>query len=148
MDLAEFRHETIIELRPSLGNKGFPVLRVALKTASREVATPPPPHTHTHLYFIGYDIKNVQIYLIKKKLVSPFKPTLAVNVKQLLSKGGLKGWLHYPAYTPYEGVNMANQKSRKMGVFGRKLVKQFYCYFDKYERKLNDDAQMFSFSLI
>ena len=43
---------------------------------------------------------------------------------------------------------MANQKSRKLGVFGWKLVgtqSLFYCYFDKYERKLNDDAQIFSF---
>ena len=25
-------------------------------------------------------------------------------------------------YTPHEGLNWANQKSRKLGVFGRKLV--------------------------
>ena len=34
----------------------------------------------------------------------------------------------------YEGLNLANQKRRKLGVFGRKLEGNhfpFYCYFDK-----------------
>ena len=44
-------------------------------------------------------------------------------------------WCASPsAYTPYEGLNLANQRSRKLGVFGRKLKGShflFYCYFDK-----------------
>ena len=38
-------------------------------------------------------------------------------------------------YMPYEGRNLSNQKSRKLGVYGRKLVRNhtlFYFYFDKY----------------
>ena len=38
-------------------------------------------------------------------------------------------------YTPYEGLNLANEKSRKLGVFGRKLEgshSRCYHYFDKY----------------
>ena len=37
------------------------------------------------------------------------------------------------AYTQYEGLNLANQMSRKVGVFDRKLEKNhsiFYCYCD------------------
>ena len=37
-------------------------------------------------------------------------------------------------YTLYEGLNLANQKRRKLGVFDRKLEGNhfpFYCYFDK-----------------
>ena len=43
-------------------------------------------------------------------------------------------------YTPYEGLNLANQKSRKLEVFGHKLEGihvAFYWYFDKYYDKLN-----------
>ena len=38
-------------------------------------------------------------------------------------------------YTSYESLNMANQKNRKLGVFGRKLGGShslFYCYFDNH----------------
>ena len=38
-------------------------------------------------------------------------------------------------YTPYEGLNVASQKTRKLGVFGRKFEgshSPFYCYFDTY----------------
>ena len=37
-------------------------------------------------------------------------------------------------YTPYEGLNLANQAGQKLGVFSRKLKGThflFYCYFDK-----------------
>ena len=40
-----------------------------------------------------------------------------------------------PMYTQYEGFNLANQKHRKLGVFGRKLGENhspFYCFSDKY----------------
>ena len=40
--------------------------------------------------------------------------------------------------TPYEGLNSANQKNRKLGVYGRKLEGSHspcYCKFDKYKRK-------------
>ena len=36
---------------------------------------------------------------------------------------------------PYEGLNLANHKSRMFGVFDRKLEgshSSFYCYLDKY----------------
>ena len=38
-------------------------------------------------------------------------------------------------YTPYEGLILANQNSRKLGVFDRKLLASYVycsCYFDKY----------------
>ena len=38
-------------------------------------------------------------------------------------------------YTPYKGLNLANQKGRKSGVFGRQLDGShslFYCYFEKW----------------
>ena len=38
-------------------------------------------------------------------------------------------------YIPYEGLNLTNQISRKLGVFDRKLEKRcklFYHYFDLY----------------
>ena len=45
-------------------------------------------------------------------------------------------------YAPYEGVDLTDQGSRKLGVFGRKLGvfgrklggsnSLFYCYFDQY----------------
>ena len=38
-------------------------------------------------------------------------------------------------YTPYEGLNLANLKRRKLGVFDRKLEGShypFYCFSDKY----------------
>ena len=38
-------------------------------------------------------------------------------------------------YTPYEGLNLANQKGRKLGVFGRKLEgshSPVYWYFNKH----------------
>ena len=43
-----------------------------------------------------------------------------------------------PTYTPYEGLYLTNQKSRKLRLFGRKLEgshSPFYHYFDKYYRK-------------
>ena len=49
-------------------------------------------------------------------------------------------------YTPYEGLDFANQRTRKLGVFGRKLKgsnSPFYCYFDKYVRTLNINLLMF-----
>ena len=39
------------------------------------------------------------------------------------------------SYTPYEGPNLANQKSRKLGVFGRKLEGSYshsFHFFDRY----------------
>ena len=42
------------------------------------------------------------------------------------------------AYTPYEGLNLANQMSRKLGVYSPEVRwKPFptLCYFDKYLRK-------------
>ena len=41
-------------------------------------------------------------------------------------------------YTPYEGPNLTNMNSRKLGVFNRKLEgshSPFHCHFDKYKRK-------------
>ena len=41
-------------------------------------------------------------------------------------------------YTSYEGLNWANQMSRKLKAFGRKLEGShytFYCNFNKYYRK-------------
>ena len=41
-------------------------------------------------------------------------------------------------YTPYEVSNLANQNSRKLGVFNRKLEGShslFHSHFDKYYRK-------------
>ena len=38
-------------------------------------------------------------------------------------------------YTPYEGLNLANEKSRKLEIFDRKLEGNhylFYSYFDDY----------------
>ena len=38
-------------------------------------------------------------------------------------------------YTPYEGLNLANQKSWMLGVLDRKLEGShfpFHCYLDKY----------------
>ena len=41
---------------------------------------------------------------------------------------------------PHEGLHLANQSSRKLGVFGRKLEGShsvFDCYFQLYQRKLS-----------
>ena len=49
-------------------------------------------------------------------------------------------------YTPYEGLDLANQRTRKLGVFGRKLKgsnSPFYCYFDQNVRTLNINLLMF-----
>ena len=38
-------------------------------------------------------------------------------------------------YMPYEGLNLANQDSRKLGLFSRRSEGNdflFYCYFDRY----------------
>ena len=51
--------------------------------------------------------------------------------------------------TPYEGLNLTNQKNRKLGVFSRKLDGRHYpfqCYFDKYKRKVNKN-KVFSIDL-
>ena len=57
-------------------------------------------------------------------------------------------WCQF-VYTPYEGLYLTNQKSRKLGVFVRKLKgshSPFYDYFDKYYRKCNDNVHMMSSS--
>ena len=54
-------------------------------------------------------------------------------------------------YTPYEGVNLANQNGQKLGIFGRMLEgshSSFYCYFNKYQEKGNNNVQMMCSSLI
>ena len=41
-------------------------------------------------------------------------------------------------YTRYEGLSLANQNNRKLGVFDRKLEERHYlvhCYFEKYQGK-------------
>ena len=41
-------------------------------------------------------------------------------------------------YTPYEGLNLANQKNRKLEVFGQMLEgnhTKFDCHFHKSQRK-------------
>ena len=46
-------------------------------------------------------------------------------------------------YTPYEGPTLANQKIRKLGVFGRKFegsYSQCYHYFDIYQRKMKQQC--------
>ena len=43
----------------------------------------------------------------------------AGNINGLSSPG--RHHLYISTYTPYEGLNIANQKTRKLGVFGRKL---------------------------
>ena len=54
-------------------------------------------------------------------------------------------------YTPYEGPSLANQKSRKLGVFGRKFEGShtpFECYFNEYKRKWKNNVQSMSYSFI
>ena len=54
-------------------------------------------------------------------------------------------------YTPYEDLNLADQMNRKLGVFGRKLegnYSPFYCYFDRYWIKLNNNVETIFSSLI
>ena len=46
--------------------------------------------------------------------------------------------MYIGTYTPYEGLNLANQKNRKLEVFYRKLEENYYifdCYFHRYQRK-------------
>ena len=53
-------------------------------------------------------------------------------------------------YTPYEGLNLANQKNRKLEVYGRKLEEShssWYCYFYEYTRKENMIVQIMFSSL-
>ena len=48
--------------------------------------------------------------------------------------------LDHPFYTPYEGVNLANQNCRKLGILDRKLEgshSPFYRNFDKYSIRQN-----------
>ena len=45
----------------------------------------------------------------------------------------IKGQIPCSELTSYEGLNMANRKSQKLVVFGRKLEGShslFYCYFE------------------
>ena len=47
-------------------------------------------------------------------------------------------------YTSHEGLNLTNQKSRKLGVFGRKLEgsqSSFCCKLARYDRKFNNYIQ-------
>ena len=54
------------------------------------------------------------------------RPCSGASLKQICSR-----------YTPYEGLNLANQISRKLGIFDRKLDENhsiFHCYSDIYIR--------------
>ena len=69
---------------------------------------------------------------VKPKATPPSSPLLSslLQNKHELQVSGLS--MEGNVYTPYVGLN---QKSRKLGVFGRKFEGSrflFYCYFDKY----------------
>ena len=55
-------------------------------------------------------------------------------VRSRVSKGGWLADIGYSTtmtcYTPYESPNLANQKRRKLGVFGRKLEESNYPFID------------------
>ena len=54
-------------------------------------------------------------------------------------------------YTLYEGLDLANQMSRKLEVFGRKLegsLSPFHCFSNEYHQKLITNVQTMSFSLV
>ena len=60
---------------------------------------------------------------------------IALVVTRSSDRHGMKNTTHQVYYTPYEGLNLDNQISRKLGVFDRKLEGNhfiFHCYSDIY----------------
>ena len=55
---------------------------------------------------------------------------------------------HIPTYTPYEGLNLANYMSRKLGVLGRKLEGSLYIFYWYCEQISGEINQLRALTLI